>query len=110
MLTDPEGAMEGIDGNGLTVTTVGTDGMLWHPAAFVTCTVKVPAVLTVILLEVAPVDHRYPEDSVAVSTTSSPEQKVTGPSAVITGWGGLALTVSIAGFDVVLFTPLQLVI
>ena len=39
MLTDPDGVMVGLDGSGLTVTTVVADGTLWQPAALVTCTV-----------------------------------------------------------------------
>ena len=41
-----------------TVTIVGTDEALWHPLAFATFTVYVPAVVILILAVVAPFDHR----------------------------------------------------
>ncbi len=37
--TVPDGVIVGLDGNGLTVTTVVPDQALWHPAEFVTRTV-----------------------------------------------------------------------
>ena len=58
MLTDPDGDMVGCEGKGLTVTEVVPEGTLWHPLAFVTCTVKLPLVVTVMLRVVAPVDQR----------------------------------------------------
>ena len=59
---------------------------------------------------VAPVDQSQEAASGAVSTTSSPEQNVVGPSAVITGIGGFALTVRVAGSELAEFPPAQLVI
>jgi hypothetical protein len=56
-------------------------------------------VLTVILAVVAPVDHKYEEPALDVNVTLSPVQKFKGPSAVIVGVAGKALTVTIAGAD-----------
>ena len=47
----------GCVGKAFTVTSVFADATLSHPAALVTFTQKLPAVLTVILAVVAPVDH-----------------------------------------------------
>ena len=48
---------------------------------------------------VAPVDHSYEVPSDEVSTTSSPSQIDSDPSAVIVGWAGRALTVNVAAAD-----------
>ena len=54
----PPAEIVGAVGNPSTVTTVGKDAELWHPPALVTCTVKLPDVVTLILWVVAPVDHK----------------------------------------------------
>ncbi len=48
----------GTAGAGLTVTAVAAEIGLWQPAAFVTCTVKLPEVVTLIICVVAPFDHK----------------------------------------------------
>lgn len=58
MFTDPAGLIVGREGSELTVTTTVGEGTLWHPLALVTLTVKLPEVLTVMLLVVAPDDQR----------------------------------------------------
>jgi hypothetical protein len=57
------------------------------PQAFVTATVYVPLVLTVIDADVALFDQRYDVPPVAVSVTSSPLQNVVGPDALIVAAG-----------------------
>lgn len=58
VLTEPAGVIVGLVGNGLTVTTAVAEGTLWHPPALVTRTVKLPAVVTVMLRVVARFDQR----------------------------------------------------
>ena len=88
-------------GAGVTVTVVGDDVAL-QPAAFVTVTLKLPAVETVIDCVVAPFDHVYvamPDG--ADKVTLSPAQNVVGPLAVIVTAGGDA-TLTVVGVDVAL--------
>jgi len=54
----PIESTRGAAGRGRTVTVVEGDGSLRHPAAFLTLTEYIPDVVTVMLLEVAPVDQR----------------------------------------------------
>ena len=54
----PPAVMVGTAGSALTVTVVAVLEALRHPEAFVTCTVYVPAVVTLIDGVVAPFDHK----------------------------------------------------
>jgi hypothetical protein len=54
----PPAVITGVDGKAFTVTIVATDEALWHPLAFATFTVYVPAVVIPTLAVVAPFDHR----------------------------------------------------
>lgn len=54
----PPAVIVGIAGKAFTVTIVGTDEALWHPLAFATFTVYVPAVVILMLAVVAPFDHK----------------------------------------------------
>ena len=78
-------------GFGLAVTTWGALVAV-QPLASVTVTLKLPLVLTVIDVVVAPLDHRYdtppPE---AVSVTLPPAQNVVGPFALMVGVAGVAV-------------------
>jgi hypothetical protein len=58
MVSEPPAVIVGVAGKALTVTVVAADNALWQPAPFVTCTVKLPELLTFILGVVAPVDHK----------------------------------------------------
>jgi len=87
----------GVAGKAFTVTVVGALAVLKHPAAFVTCTVYEPEVVTLIEGVVAPVDHRYVVPALAVKVTDPPEQNAVGPPAVIVGVAGKAFTVTVVG-------------
>lgn len=64
-----------------------------------TVTVYVPAVETVMDCVVAPVDQVFPVADDEVSTTLDPEQKATGPLAVMVGCSGLGFTVTVTAAD-----------
>lgn len=84
----------GAEGGALATVVTASEAMLWHPDAFVTRTVKLPEVLTFMLWVVAPVDQSQVVPALEVSVTLPPAQKLAEPSAVITGCGGRALTVT----------------
>jgi len=74
-------------GSGLTVTLAGADVAL--QPAFVTVTVYVPPVETVIDGVVAPFDQEYDDAPLAAdNVTEPPAQNVVGPLAVIAASGG----------------------
>ena len=58
-----------------------------------------PALLTVILLVVAPVDQLYPELRVDVSVTLLPVQRVVDPDVVMVGVAGSGLTVTVVASE-----------
>jgi hypothetical protein len=80
----------GVATAGLAVTANGAE-LAEQPEAFVTVTVYVPAVETVIDCVVAPVDQRLPVAEDEVSVMVVPGQKLAGP---------LMVGVACAGFDV----------
>jgi hypothetical protein len=57
-------------------------------------------VLTVIVCDVEPVDHKFPLPAEEVRSTDCPEQNVVGPLAVIVGVDGFALTVTTVAEEV----------
>jgi hypothetical protein len=57
--------------------------------------VKFPDVITFILWDVAPVDHKYVVPVLDVNVTLLPAQKVADPVVEITGCGGNAFTVTV---------------
>jgi len=61
--------------------------------------------LTFILCEVAPVDHKYPEAALDVSVTLPPMQNVVSPEADIVGVAGKAFTVTDVTSDGRLWHP-----
>jgi hypothetical protein len=83
------------------VTVAGADAAL-QPLAFVTVTLYVPEVVTLIDCVVAPFDQRYDAALDAVSVTEPPAQNVVGPPAVIVGVAGIALTVTVVAAEVAL--------
>ena len=58
---------------------------------------------------VAPFDHEYVKPAGAVSVTEPPLQNVVGPFAVITGFAGVALTVTCVASDVAVQLPFETV-
>ena len=96
-MVGPLAVMETV-GVGLTVTVTGAEVPL-HPNAFVALTVYVPELFTKIDAVVAPVDQRYVPPPDAVSVTSPPIQKLSGPLAVIFG-EGVGFTVTVVPADV----------
>lgn len=94
-VSGPAGVITGVFGTGFSVTVTGDEVADGHPAT-VEVTVNVPAAFTVIEGVVAPVDHRLlvPEE---VSTVLSPGQMSREGFAVITGAGGVGLTVTAIG-------------
>ena len=86
-------------GAGLTVTLIGAD-VAEHPLPSVYVTVYDPVVVTLILVEVDPVDHKLPIGSEDVSVTLPPSQNVVGPPAVIVGVEGKGFTVTFVGAEV----------
>jgi hypothetical protein len=48
----------GAEGRTFTTVVTASEAILWHPDAFVTRTVKLPEVITLMLGVVAPVDQR----------------------------------------------------
>jgi hypothetical protein len=85
-------------GNAFTTMFVG-DEVLEHPAAFVTVTVREPAVVTTIDAVVAPVLHKYVEPALAVNVTFAPAHKLVFPLAVILAVGN-AFTATTVAVDV----------
>ena len=81
--TLPPEVIDGVDGKGLTVTTVAALAADTQPLPSVTVTVYDPAVETVIEAVSAPVLQRYDEPELAVKTTLPPEQNVVDVAAVI---------------------------
>ena len=61
--------------------------------------------LTVILLVVAPVDHKYEVLTLEVNVTLPPAQKAVGPPAVIVGVAGKAFIVIPVAADEALWHP-----
>ena len=90
----PFAVIVGVGGFGLTVTVVAAEVAV-QPFAFAIVTLYAPEALTVIDCVVAPFDQAY-DDAVTdgVSVTEPPAQNVVGPSALIVGVTGLALTVT----------------
>lgn len=93
-------------GVGLTVTVTGEEPAV-HPNELVAVTEYVPELFTRIDVVVAPVDQRYDVPPDAVRFTLPPEQKVSGPEAVMFGVGS-GLTVTVTG-DVVAEQPNEFV-
>jgi hypothetical protein len=89
--------MVGVGGAGFTVTTNAADVAV-QPFAFVTVTVKDPAVETVIDCVVAPVDQVLPVADDDVSVIVVPAQNELGP--LIVGVGGAGFTVTTNAADV----------
>ena len=90
--------MVGVAGKAFTVTTVPADvGELQLP--FVTITVYVPAVETVMDSVVAPFDQTLPVADDDVNTTLSPVQKVVALPALIVGVAIVAFTVTTVAAD-----------
>jgi hypothetical protein len=85
-------------GNAFTTIFVG-DEVLEHPAAFVTVTVRAPAVVTTMDGVVAPVLHKYVDPALAVNVTFAPAHKLVFPPAVIVAVGR-AFTVTTVAVDV----------
>ena len=83
--TLPPEVIDGVDGKGLTVTTVAALAADTQPLPSETCTVYDPAVVAVIACVVAPLLQRYDEPALDVKTTLPPEQNVVAPPAVIVG-------------------------
>ena len=52
------------------------------------------------LLVVSPVLQVLPDVALDVSVTLPPEQKLSGPLAVITGFAGAVITLTVAGLEV----------
>lgn len=84
---------------------MAVEGKLRQPAALVTCTVKLPDVVTSILDVVAPFDQRYVAPALAVRVTLPPVQNVKGPPAEITGVTGIEFTVTVVTFEAGLRHP-----
>jgi hypothetical protein len=89
----------GAAGSGLTVIVVTADGRLWQPLASVTLTEKSPAVLTVMLRVVAPLDHRYKVLNEEVRVTLLPAHIAVPPEAVIVGVAGNGLTTMVVASE-----------
>jgi hypothetical protein len=87
----------GVAGVGFSITTNGADAAE-QPSAFVTRTVYVPAVETMIDCVVAPVDQRFPVAEEDVSVIVLPAQKDDGP--LIVGVAGVGFSVTTNGVDV----------
>ena len=95
-------------GSGLTKICAGAEDALWHPLASVTITVKVSEEVTVMPGVFSPSDHKYDDAVPVAKVTAPPSQNVVGPSALITGKGGKAFTVTWMGTDGALWHPLEL--
>jgi len=61
-------------------------------------------VVTFILCDTAPFDHKYVEPALDVSVTLPPAQKVVAPIAVIVGCAGTGFTVT-ATFELAVVIP-----
>jgi len=83
--------MTGVAGAALTVTLKATE-VAEQPAAFVTVSVKEPAVETMIDCVVAPVDQRFPVADDEVRVVEPPAQNELAP--LMTGVAGGAVTVT----------------
>ena len=90
-------------GLGLTVTGIAAE-VAEQPAAVVTVTVKLPALLTVIDCVVAPLLHNQEFPAEAVRETLFPWQKFVAPFAVINAAGN-GLTVTITAAEVLVHVP-----
>ena len=88
----------GAGGVGLTVTVLGADDPELHPFV-ITCTRKVPELLTVMDCVVAPFDQKLLLAEDEVSTTEPPAQNVVGPLAVMVGTAGMVFTTTFTGVD-----------
>jgi hypothetical protein len=97
MVVDPTLVILGV-GNAFTTIFVG-DEVVEHPAAFVTVTVRAPAVVTTMDGVVAPVLHKYDEPALAVNVTLAPAHKLVFPLAVMLAVGN-AFTVTTVAIDV----------
>jgi Cu/Ag efflux protein CusF len=95
----PPAEMVGVDGNAVTLTVVPAD-VAEVQLPFVTATVYVPDVETVIDCVVAPVDQTFPLADDEVNTTLPPAQKVNGPPAEMVGVDGNAVTLTVVPADV----------
>ena len=87
----------------VTVTFVGAEVAL-QPAPSVTVTLYAPALLTVMLCVVAPVDQSHDAPALAVRVTLPPVQKDVGPDGVMVGVAGVR-TFTATGDDVALQPP-----
>lgn len=96
MATEAPFVIVGVAGSALTVTFCGADAPEVHPFV-ITCTTKVPELLTVMDCVVAPLDHKLLVAEEDVNTTEPPAQNVVGPLAVIVGTAGIGLAVTVIG-------------
>jgi hypothetical protein len=94
--------MVGAAGAVLIVISVAAEGGLRQVVMSVTCTVKLPAVLTLIVCVVSPVDHNQLLPADEVRSTESPGQRSVGPEGVMVGAAGGVLTLVMAGVEGVL--------
>ena len=90
--------MVGADGLAFTVTAIGAD-VDSQPFPFITVTVQLPEVVTLIELLVELFDHVFPDPADDVRSTLPPAQNVVAPLGVIVGTAGLVLTVTTTGAD-----------
>lgn len=90
--------MVGLAGKLFTVITTGIEAKDEHPNA-VALTVKLPFVVTLKVLVIAPVLQTLPDVALDVKVTEPPEQNVVGPLAVTVGVAGIGLTTILAGID-----------
>ncbi|MNY16563.1 hypothetical protein D3C86_1498320 [compost metagenome] len=88
----------GTGGNELTVTVCGAEVPEEHPFE-ITCTRKVPELLTVMDCVVAPLDQKLLLGDEDVNVTDPPAQNVVEPLAVIVGTAGIVLTITFTGAD-----------
>ena len=97
-------------GSALTVTVMGCDFPLQPPASS-TSTVYVPAVLTVIVCVVSPVDHVYLANVPASNITLSPSHSVVLLSAVTVGESELlTATVKLVSLEHIAFDSTTLTV
>lgn len=90
--------MVGLAGKLFTVTTTGIEAKDEQPNA-VALTEKLPPVVTLNVLDIAPVLHTLPDVALEVKVTELPEQKVVGPLAVTVGVAGIGFTTTLTGTE-----------
>lgn len=97
----PLAVIVGFTGTGFTVTITEADDADEHPNRF-TDTLKVPDALTLMLWDVSPLVHTFPDVALEVKVTLSPWQNVVLPVIEIPGVGGIGFATIVVGNELAL--------